>query len=98
MKRRDFLNSLLGIAAVPSICTAKLPKGTRSKMAKIGPLENVIGEKISGYEIIHVDRVNNVNGHIILKFESGKKLLWGSLCAKEDSGICHPIHFMGPVE
>ena len=31
MKRRNFLKSLLGIAAVPSICTAKLPKSTWSK-------------------------------------------------------------------
>lgn len=31
MKRRNFLKGLFGVAAIPSICTAKLPKSTWSK-------------------------------------------------------------------
>lgn len=35
MKRRNFLKSLFGVVVIPSICTAKLPKHTKSKNVDI---------------------------------------------------------------
>lgn len=65
-------------------------------MAKIGPLENIIGEEISGYEVIPVDKANKVNDQLILEFKSGKKLLLGFMCIKESDSTCRPSYFLGP--
>lgn len=47
MKRRNFLKSLFGVVAVPSLCTAKLLKNNESKNVGIG-LINFDSIKING--------------------------------------------------
>jgi len=70
----------------------------KNDMVKLGPLENIIGEEISGYKFIPADHVKKTNDRIFLKFKSGKKLLFGFMCVKKDSGICRPSYMLMPIE
>lgn len=55
-------------------------------MTKVGPLENVVNEKIVGYTMYNVDAKRGLNGGLVLYFESGKKLFIAPMVLKEPAG------------
>ena len=55
---------------------------------KIGPVENIIGEKVTGYAYTPVNEIKKTNDNLVLNFKSGKKLFVSSLMAKDKSASC----------
>ena len=66
-------------------------------MIKIGPLENIVDEKVISYKYTPVDHERKLSANIVLYFESGKKLFISSAVSAQ--GLKGPsILFMGPTD
>ena len=48
---------------------------------KIGPLENIVGEEVIGYNLTPPDHEKKLNGNLVLGFKSGKTLFISPVCA-----------------
>ena len=63
---------------------------------KIGPLENILNEKVTGYKYTAANHEKKLNGNFVLTFESGKKLFVSSMLAGDSDYKSKTILFFSP--